>query len=470
MLSAIARLTANKLRNVPKKNNINSLSFNHFFRQQYNNFHIIKNTFTNNSRDNKASIYGALSIIAGAVVLLSSSTECLKAESQEENNIQDDDLNFIQYSGSEKNNDNTKNLIKNKRRKSGLQKISKFDNNESNDGTNRRSWKECSDASCYLTIGPRKHMEDEYHISKDGTFFAIYDGHGGDQVSKYLKDQFYNIYKKIIDGQQPFLGLTSFGKDYKDALLKTFQEIQKEIFNENDLDHVGSTCVGVLLTGSSIWSFNVGDSRAVLCRDGKAIDLTLDHKPNDAKEKQRILQLGGYVSWDGYLDEHGRPVPGHGCYRVNGNLAMSRAVGDKYETPYVHGIPDIKEFERKYTQDKFIIIASDGLWDVMTSQEAVDFVRRNTVKIGPLQLNRSRNNKSGDAKSKFMNGTWTTSINALLSEKNDSDASKKNGNNGSPKSRISIKRRREIMSQLLVEEAMNRKTQDNTTVIVVWLQ
>ena len=202
----------------------------------------------------------------------------------------------------------------------------------------------------------------------------------------------------------------------------------------------------------------------------KAIDLTLDHKPNDAKEKQRILQLGGYVSWDGYLDEHGRPVPGHGCYRVNGNLAMSRAVGDKYETPYVHGIPDIKEFERKYTQDKFIIIASDGLWDVMTSQEAVDFVRRNTVKIGPLQLNRSRNNKSGDAKSKFMNGTWTTSINALLSEKNDSDASKKNGNNGSPKSRISIKRRREIMSQLLVEEAMNRKTQDNTTVIVVWLQ
>ena len=102
MLSAIARLTANKLRNVPKKNNINSLSFNHFFRQQYNNFHIIKNTFTNNSRDNKASIYGALSIIAGAVVLLSSSTECLKAESQEENNIQDNDLNFIQYSGSEK--------------------------------------------------------------------------------------------------------------------------------------------------------------------------------------------------------------------------------------------------------------------------------------------------------------------------------------------------------------------------------
>ena len=48
MLSAIARLTANKLRNVPKKNNINSLSFNHFFRQQYNNFHIIKNTFTKN--------------------------------------------------------------------------------------------------------------------------------------------------------------------------------------------------------------------------------------------------------------------------------------------------------------------------------------------------------------------------------------------------------------------------------------
>ena len=73
-------------------------------------------------------------------------------------------------------------------------------------------------------------MEDEYHISKDGTFFAVYDGHGGDQVSKYLSNRFYSIYKDIINGQSSFLGLSSFGKDYKDALIKTFEQIQNEIF------------------------------------------------------------------------------------------------------------------------------------------------------------------------------------------------------------------------------------------------
>ena len=107
-------------------------------------------------------------------------------------------------------------------------------------------------------------MEDEYYISNDGTFFAVYDGHGGGQVSKYLADRFYSVYKNLIDGQRAFLGLASFGKDYRDALLKTFDQIQNEIVSDNSLDHVGSTCVGVILNDSSIWSFNVGDSRAVL--------------------------------------------------------------------------------------------------------------------------------------------------------------------------------------------------------------
>ena len=60
-----------------------------------------------------------------------------------------------------------------------------------------------------------------------------------------------------------FLGLASFGKDYRDALLKTFDQF-KEIVSDNSLDHVGSTCVGVILNDSSIWSFNVGDSSSLM--------------------------------------------------------------------------------------------------------------------------------------------------------------------------------------------------------------
>ena len=69
---------------------------------------------------------------------------------------------------------------------------------------------------------------------------------------------------------------------------------------------------------------------------------------------------------------------------MNGNLAMSRAMGDNAESPYVNSNPDVTK--GKFTEDKFIIIASDGLWDVMSSQEAVDFVMRNMISIGPLQL------------------------------------------------------------------------------------
>lgn len=389
----------------------------------------------------------------------------------EEENVDDsseEELNFIQYSGKKKKASNN-NM---EPHKSGLQQLASLSNNDENNNQNSKRWKHCSAISCYLTIGHRQHMEDEYYISKDGTFFAVYDGHGGDQVSKYLSDHFYSIYKKFIDGQSSFLGLSSFGKDYKDALIKTFQQIQNEVFKRNELDHVGSTCVGVLLTDGSICSFNVGDSRAVLCRNGKAIDLTVDHKPNDPTEAMRIKALGGFIYWDGYRDENGKPIPGHGCYRVNGNLAMSRAIGDKCEAPCVTGIPDIQEFERKYTQDKFIIIASDGLWDVMSSQEAVDFVLKNMVSIGPLQLNSSsstkfHNTSNRNSNNRFLNNKWTSSFHDILS---DNDENRTTIMENSNTIRTSLQHRRELMSQYLVGEALSRKTTDNTTAIVIWLQ
>ena len=407
----------------------------------------------------------SLSATAAALTLFASlsSFETLYAES-EKTDVEDEesggDIEFVQYGGSAHEN----NLAKQKKRyNSGLQSIPKPQNATGKDSNSL--WKQCSAISCYLTIGPRKYMEDEYYISNDGTFFAVYDGHGGGQVSKYLADRFYSVYKNLIDGQRAFLGLASFGKDYRDALLKTFDQVQNEIVSDNSLDHVGSTCVGVILNDSSIWSFNVGDSRAVLCRNGKAIDLTVDHKPNDPKEEDRIRKLGGFVFWDGYKDENGLPVPGHGCYRVNGNLAMSRAMGDNAESPYVNSNPDVTETQRKFTEDKFIIIASDGLWDVMSSQEAVDFVMRNMISIGPLQLGQRNRGRDSGSSSRFLNGGWSSSLEALLRDAEDKDADRESGS-----IRMSMQRRRNLMSQYLVEEALSRGTQDNTSVIVVWLQ
>ena len=134
---------------------------------------------------------------------------------------------------------------------------------------------------------------------------------------------------------------------------------------------------------------NVGDSRAVMSRNGAAIDLTIDHKPNTATEKARVEALGGKVIWCGMVDNEGNPVPNAGIYRVNGNLSLSRAIGDRSERPAVTAKPDMTTFDIE-DDDEFIVLATDGLWDVMSSQDAVSFVHSVLRKgSGPLDGNKT---------------------------------------------------------------------------------
>jgi protein phosphatase 1G len=112
---------------------------------------------------------------------------------------------------------------------------------------------------------------------------------------------------------------------------------------------------------------NAGDSRCILSRNGRAIPMTNDHKPTDPAEYDRILRAGGFVA-DG---------------RVNGSLNLSRALGDmEYkratelgpEAQAVTALPEIR-IEQLQEGDDFLLLACDGIWDVLTNQEAVDFVR-----------------------------------------------------------------------------------------------
>jgi serine/threonine protein phosphatase PrpC len=83
--------------------------------------------------------------------------------------------------------------------------------------------------------------------------------------------------------------------------------------------------------------------------------------------------MGGKVVWCGGVDALGKPVPYAGIYRVNGNLALSRAIGDRSERPAVTSEPDVTTYNIE-EGDEFIVLGSDGLWDVMSSQEVVAFV------------------------------------------------------------------------------------------------
>jgi serine/threonine protein phosphatase PrpC len=111
-----------------------------------------------------------------------------------------------------------------------------------------------------------------------------------------------------------------------------------------------------------LWSINVGDTRAVLAnRDGLAIQLSKDHKPNAPSEKKRIEGLGGKIEHDGYV------------WRV-GPLSLSRSFGDTDSAPYVTHVPEIFSYKVS-SNDLFIILACDGLWEVLNNQDAIDFIQ-----------------------------------------------------------------------------------------------
>ena len=134
----------------------------------------------------------------------------------------------------------------------------------------------------------------------------------------------------------------------------------------------GSGCtavVAVLRDNKDLYVANAGDSRCVVCREGKAIDMSIDHKPEDEEERNRIENAGGKVTSDG---------------RVNNGLNLSRAIGDhSYKAnkdlplskQMITSLPDVKHLEIDPSKDSFMILACDGIWNFMTSQEVCDYIQ-----------------------------------------------------------------------------------------------
>lgn len=107
-----------------------------------------------------------------------------------------------------------------------------------------------------------------------------------------------------------------------------------------------------------LYSANAGDARGVLCRAGRAVRLTYDHKGSDKQEAKRIMDAGGFVM----------------SGRVNGVLAVTRSLGDSSMKEFVVGSPYTTETEL-CDEDEFLVLACDGLWDVTSDQAAVELVR-----------------------------------------------------------------------------------------------
>jgi serine/threonine protein phosphatase PrpC len=237
--------------------------------------------------------------------------------------------------------------------------------------------------------GKRYSNEDQHYICVNQNetdkkkekinIYCIFDGHGGKKVSA--------IASQII----PYY-LTVKNKDLcfplkKEYVVKIFTLVQKIIEKKIGAaaKNMGSTCLNVMHFKQGRHNYldilNLGDCRCVISRDNLAIPLTKDHKPHWPDERRRIEKLGGEIYYDGTE------------WRVD-ELSVSRALGDSSSDPYVSHYPDIYHYKlTKY--DDFLVLACDGLWDVMSNQDVVNYIidRKKDKDLAKSLANYAINNK-----------------------------------------------------------------------------
>eukprot|EP00124_Ichthyophonus_hoferi_P005285 Ihof_evm2s728 gene=Ihof_evmTU2s728 len=194
---------------------------------------------------------------------------------------------------------------------------------------------------------------------EEASFFAVYDGHGGSNVALYAGAQ---VHRHVVN--DPAYKAGDYPLALKNGFLNTDEAMRVEPMLANDRS--GATAVAALIKDGHMWVANAGDSRAVLSVKKSAVAMSHDHKPTNELELKRIIAANGFVEFG----------------RVNGNLALSRAVGDfefktntslRAEDQIVTADPDVTSHE--ITDDaEFAILACDGIWDVMSNQAAVDYV------------------------------------------------------------------------------------------------
>lgn len=203
------------------------------------------------------------------------------------------------------------------------------------------------------------------------SFFGVYDGHGGQNVAKYSGA---HLHERIARDEK-------FSIDLEVAIKNGFLGTDEDLRNDPQYanDPSGCTAVTAVVTPND-WVFvgNAGDSRAVMSIEGEALAMSIDHKPLNKDESSRISKAGGFVEFG----------------RVNGNLALSRAIGDfefkqnpslSPEEQIVTAFPDVKK-EKITDKTEFLVLACDGIWDCLSSQQVVNFIRRDLAQSRSLKI------------------------------------------------------------------------------------
>uniref|UniRef100_A0A0M3ILR1 PPM-type phosphatase domain-containing protein n=1 Tax=Ascaris lumbricoides TaxID=6252 RepID=A0A0M3ILR1_ASCLU len=222
-------------------------------------------------------------------------------------------------------------------------------------------------------------MSDEPPFS-DWSFFAVFDGHAGTKAAQHSAENILKTllataqFRKVVQkmSEKPGIMDEETRKLLAEGIKSGFLNLDAKMLERNeqgeDNERSGTTAICAIVTPTHIFLANLGDSRAVLSRRDQVAFGTEDHKPFVPKERDRIVNAGGSVM----------------IQRVNGSLAVSRALGD-FEYKAVPGLnvtqqlvspePDVYTIPRNPEVDEFLLLACDGIYDVMDNAELCDFVQ-----------------------------------------------------------------------------------------------
>lgn len=217
--------------------------------------------------------------------------------------------------------------------------------------------------------GWRVEMEDAHAaeaLNDDHCLVAVFDGHGGQYAAIFSAENIASKLKSMEDWHR-YMEDQSNIELLGEAFRKTYVALDEELREKDEVERSGCTAISAIITPTHIVVANAGDSRCVLGTNNETKPLSQDHKPYLDSEKRRIENAGGKVSWK----------------RVDGDLAVSRALGDFYyknrrdlppEDQKVTACPEIQVHQRT-PEDELLFLACDGVWDVMSNEEAIDTSR-----------------------------------------------------------------------------------------------
>ena len=214
--------------------------------------------------------------------------------------------------------------------------------------------------------------------------YGIFDGHGssGHLISKFISNYLLNYYKynEEIKSKKNIESIYLLLKKKNYSFIKnSIKKSEESLFDSDEIDSSfsGTTCILIFILGNKIISINIGDSRAIMIKENKNyIQLTIDHKPENKEEKERIEKNGGELRRIIENNEEIGPIRVWVKGKKYPGIAMSRSIGDSVANEIgVFSLPEIKEF---YIQNncKFIVIGSDGLWEFLENEKVVRYVNK----------------------------------------------------------------------------------------------